>query len=110
MPPRPGLFDNFSAIVHYESGAYAVVSQTLAAFEHHQTVKIAGTKGAIWAAWSGALDRTLEPTCSLRVFDGEKLEDVKLKQQSGEVFELQAGDRDDGALRARGRGPGGERP
>jgi len=85
---RPGLYDNFSAILHYTSGAYAVVSQTLAAFEHHQTVKIAGTKGAIWAAWSGALDRTLEPVCSLRVFDGEKLEEVQLARQSGEVFEL----------------------
>jgi myo-inositol 2-dehydrogenase/D-chiro-inositol 1-dehydrogenase len=34
------------------------------------------------------LDRTLEPTCSLRVFDGEKIEDVPLARQSGEVFEL----------------------
>jgi myo-inositol 2-dehydrogenase/D-chiro-inositol 1-dehydrogenase len=87
-PARPHLHDNFSAIVRYDSGAYAVVSQTLAAFEHHQTVKVAGTKGAMWAAWSGALDRTLEPTFSLRVFDGTKLEDVKLAKYSGEVFEL----------------------
>ena len=28
----------------YPNGAYAVVSQTLAAFEHHQTVKVTGTK------------------------------------------------------------------
>ena len=42
----------------------------------------------MWAAWSGALDRTLEPSFSLRVFDGEKVEDVDLKKQSGEVFEL----------------------
>ncbi len=87
-PSRPELHDNFSAILRYDSGAYAVVSQTLAAFEHHQTVKVAGTKGAIWAAWSGALDRTLEPTCSLLVFDGEKIEEVPLARQSGEVFEL----------------------
>ena len=59
---RPGLFDNFSATMRYASGAYAIVSQTLAAFEHHQTVKITGTKGALWAGWSGALERTLEPT------------------------------------------------
>lgn len=85
---RPELHDNFSAIMRYGSGAYAVVSQTLAAFEHHQTVKVAGTKGAIWASWSGALDRTLEPTYSLKVFDGETLEDVKLSHHSGEVFEL----------------------
>ena len=72
----------------YANGSYAVVSQTLAAFEHHQTVKVSGTKGALWAAWSGALDRTLEPEYFLKVFDGEKLENVKLEKHSGEVFEL----------------------
>lgn len=87
-PQRPDLFDNFSAIFSYANGAYAVVSQTLAAFEHHQTVKVTGTKGAIWAGWSGALDRTLEPSYFLKVFNGEKLEEVKLKKHSGEVFEL----------------------
>jgi myo-inositol 2-dehydrogenase/D-chiro-inositol 1-dehydrogenase len=87
-PARPGLYDNFSAMFRCANGAYAVVSQTLAAFEHHQTVKVAGTKGALWAGWSGALDRTLEPTCFLKVFDGEKLVDVVLRKQSGEVFEL----------------------
>jgi len=87
-PQRPTLFDNFSAMFKYPNGSYAVVSQTLAAFEHHQTVKVSGTKGALWAAWSGALDRTLEPTAFLKVFDGENLENVALTKQSGEVFEL----------------------
>ncbi|RFC48588.1 MAG: myo-inositol 2-dehydrogenase / D-chiro-inositol 1-dehydrogenase [Verrucomicrobia bacterium] len=85
---RPSLYDNFSAMFQYSNGSYAVVSQTLAAFEHHQTVKVSGTKGALWAGWSGALDRTLEPTAFLKVFDGEKLEEVTLTKQSGEVFEL----------------------
>lgn len=87
-PARPGLFDNFSAMFRYANGSYAVVSQTLAAFEHHQTVKVSGTKGALWAGWSGALDRTLEPSYFLKVFDGEKLEEVKIEKHSGEVFEL----------------------
>lgn len=87
-PQRPTLFDNFSAMFKYANGSYAVVSQTLAAFEHHQTVKVSGTKGALWAAWSGALDRTLEPEYFLKVFDGERLETVKLEKHSGEVFEL----------------------
>lgn len=87
-PQRPTLFDNFSAMFKYANGSYAVVSQTLAAFEHHQTVKVSGTKGALWAGWSGALDRTLEPTAFLKVFDGETLENVALTKQSGEVFEL----------------------
>lgn len=87
-PQRPQLFDNFSAMFKCANGSYAVVSQTLAAFEHHQTVKISGTRGAIWAGWSGALDRTLEPSFFLKVFDGEQLVDVKLEKHSGEVFEL----------------------
>ena len=87
-PQRPTLYDNFSAMFKYANGSYAVVSQTLAAFEHHQTVKVSGTKGALWAAWSGALDRTLEPEYFLKVFDGETLETMKLEKHSGEVFEL----------------------
>lgn len=87
-PQRPELFDNFSAMFKYPNGSYAVISQTLAAFEHHQTVKVCGTKGALWAGWSGALDRTLEPDYFLRVFDGETLHEVKLATHSGEVFEL----------------------
>ena len=89
-PQRPQLLDNFSAMFKYADGSYAVVSQTLAAFEHHQTVKVSGTKGAVWAGWSGPLDRTPEPAFFLKVFDGEKLEDVKLEKQSGEIFELRA--------------------
>ena len=73
----------------FPSGAYAVVSQTLSAFEHHQTVKVTGTKGALWASWSGAMDRTRHPTFSLRAFDGEKVETMSIAKMTGEVFELE---------------------
>jgi myo-inositol 2-dehydrogenase/D-chiro-inositol 1-dehydrogenase len=85
---RPGLFDNFSAMFRYADGAYAVISQTLAAFEHHQTVKVSGTRGALWAQWSGAQDRTLEPSYFLKLFDGDRLQKVPIDKHSGEVFEL----------------------
>lgn len=89
QPDHPELQDNFSAIMHFPQGAYAVVTQTLAAFEHHQTVKVTGTKGAVWAGWSGALDRTLHPTHFLKHFDGETVHDVRIERNSGEVFELE---------------------
>lgn len=89
QPDHPELQDNCSAIVHFTGGAYAVVSQTLAAFEHHQTVKLTGTKGAIWASWSGALDRTRHPTFFLKAFDGDKVEDVPITRSAGELFELE---------------------
>jgi myo-inositol 2-dehydrogenase/D-chiro-inositol 1-dehydrogenase len=87
-PDHPELQDNFSAIVNFPGGAYAVISQTLGAFEHHQVAKVTGTRGALWATWSGAMDRTLQPTFSLRYFDGQKQADVTLRKASGEVYEL----------------------
>lgn len=80
--------DNFSAIVNFPRGAYAVISQTLSAFEHHQVVKLTGTRGALWAIWSGALDRTFHPTFSLKHFDGENVRDIPIEKPTGEVFEL----------------------
>jgi myo-inositol 2-dehydrogenase/D-chiro-inositol 1-dehydrogenase len=86
---HPELQDNFSAMLHFPKGGYAVISQTLAAYEHHQVVKLTGTHGAIWASWSGAMDRTLHPTFSLKYFDGEKIEDITPVKTTGEVFELE---------------------
>ena len=88
---HPELRDNFSCIVHFEGGAYAVVTQTLGMFEHHQTAKLAATEGAVWASWSGAMDRTDKPTHSLRVMRGpgpdSPVEEIELPV-TGEIFEL----------------------
>ena len=89
QPDHPELHDNFSAVMHFTGGAYAVVSQTLAAFEHHQTIKITGTRGALWASWSGAMDRTRHPTFSLRAFNGGEVVNVSIDKPTGELFELE---------------------
>jgi myo-inositol 2-dehydrogenase/D-chiro-inositol 1-dehydrogenase len=86
---HPELQDNFSAVLHFPNGGYAVISQTLAAYEHHQVAKLTGTKGAIWASWSGAMDRTFHPTFSLKYFDGDKAQDISLTKITGEVYELE---------------------
>jgi myo-inositol 2-dehydrogenase/D-chiro-inositol 1-dehydrogenase len=88
QPDHPELQDNFSAIVNFPGGAYAVISQTLAAFEHHQVAKITGTRGALWASWSGAQDRTFEPVFSLKHHDGTRVHEVAITRMSGEVYEL----------------------
>lgn len=87
---RPELEDNFSATLRFPGGAYAVISQTLAGWEHHQIAKLTGTRGAIWAAWSGALDRTFHPTYSLRLQrDDGPIEELPIARVPGEVYELE---------------------
>ncbi len=88
QPGHPELHDNFSAVLKFARGRYAVISQTLAAWEHHQTVKLTGTKSAMWARWSGAIDRTFQPTFSLQVQEGERVVDIPITKLTGEVYEL----------------------
>lgn len=87
-PDHPELHDNFSAVMHFPQGCYAVVVQTLAGWEHHQTVKLTGTSGALWSTWSGAVDRTLQPEYSLKLQSGDTLEEIPLARPSGEAYEL----------------------
>jgi myo-inositol 2-dehydrogenase/D-chiro-inositol 1-dehydrogenase len=89
QPDHPELQDNFSAVLTFPKGVYAVISQTLSAFGHHQTVKLTGTRGAIWACWHGAADRDLSPRFSLERFDGQEVKEVTLAEPAGEVFELE---------------------
>jgi len=84
---NPKLLDNFSAIVNFP-GAYAVVSQTLAAFGHHQTAKVTGTAGAIWAWWSAADARSERPTFGLRYGSGGAVTEMSFDKPTGELWEL----------------------
>jgi myo-inositol 2-dehydrogenase/D-chiro-inositol 1-dehydrogenase len=85
---HPELQDHFSATVDFTGGRYAVISQSLGGWEHHQTVKVSGARGALWASWSGAMDRTFEPAFSLKVQQGDVLREVPIPRAAGEVFEL----------------------
>ena len=85
---HPELHDNFSAMVEFPGGSYALISQTLAGWEHHQTAKLTGRDGAVWASWSGAMDRTFAPVFSLKLQKGDVLSDVRIDTPSGEVYEL----------------------
>ncbi len=85
-----GLYDNFTSLVKYD-GAYAVITQCIAGFEHHQVIEISGTEGAIRTTWSGVMDRTLDPHFHLYVQKkGEaEVRELSIVLPSGEVFELQ---------------------
>ena len=83
------MYDNFTTLVRFPAGRYAVITQTLAAFEYHQVVEVAGTDGAIRGWWSGTLDRTLEPAFELKAHRrGEPEPEIIPIDRSGEVFEL----------------------
>ena len=90
-----GMFDNVSVLLRYASGAYVTFSQSVAGFEHHLVLELAGTDGAIRTHWSGTMDRDHSAQFDLRVqarvfpFErGVRECDHILIAKSGEVVEL----------------------
>ena len=85
-----GMYDNFSAVMRWPGGAYAVVTQTLAGFEHHHVVEVVGREGSVRTWWSGTTDRTLAPKHELKVQrQGQSACEIVELGRSGEVFELE---------------------
>ena len=83
-----GMCDNFTAMVRFPGGRYAVISQTLAAFQCHQVMEVVGSEGAIRGWWSAALDRP-SATFALAVKRrGHREPETIPIERSGEVFEL----------------------
>lgn len=89
-PSRRDLYDNFTAVVDYAGGQYAVISQTLAAFGHHQTAKVVGSEGTIWAYWSAADARSDQSRYGLTYGLGDQVTEEELSAPAGELLELAA--------------------
>jgi myo-inositol 2-dehydrogenase/D-chiro-inositol 1-dehydrogenase len=85
---HPELQDNFSAIVNFPGGAYAVISQTLAAFGHHVTAKITGTAGSAWAWWSAPDARSEKPAFGVRWGLADQVHEMRFDKPTGELLEL----------------------
>jgi myo-inositol 2-dehydrogenase / D-chiro-inositol 1-dehydrogenase len=85
---RAELHDHFTATIGFADGGFAVVVQTLSAFGHHQTVKVSGSEGTIWAHWSAPDARDPKPMFSLRYGLAETIEEVAFEKSTGELLEL----------------------
>ena len=90
-----GMVDNISVLLRFANGAYVTFNQSVAGFEHHLVVEIAGADGAIRTHWSGTMDRDHSAQFDLRVqakgfpFERGVHECERLAiAKSGEVYEL----------------------
>jgi myo-inositol 2-dehydrogenase/D-chiro-inositol 1-dehydrogenase len=85
----PRMSESFSTVLRFRAPLYAVVTKTVAGFEYHLALEIAGTEGAIRTWWSGSMDRTRHPTFELKLGRrGSEPETLPI-ESSGELFELE---------------------
>ncbi|HWB83796.1 MAG TPA: Gfo/Idh/MocA family oxidoreductase [Bryobacteraceae bacterium] len=80
--------DNFTAMIQYANGAYAVISHSLCAVEYHISIKVFGEKAALRAEWHAELDRSEHPEFSLEISEGDRMTPLVVPGTPGEHFEL----------------------
>jgi myo-inositol 2-dehydrogenase / D-chiro-inositol 1-dehydrogenase len=101
-----GVNDNFTATIQYANGAYALISQSLCAVEHHFSLKVFGNRATLRAEWHAELDRSEHPSYSLEVSEGDRMVPLDVPGTPGELFEL----REEIAAMARAVRDGGALP
>jgi myo-inositol 2-dehydrogenase/D-chiro-inositol 1-dehydrogenase len=89
---HPELHDNFTAILEFENGAHATISQTLSAWGHQHGLKLTGKNGAIMATWRGATDDA-PATQALDYMRSESregdVESFEFTEEGSELYELE---------------------
>lgn len=84
-----GLHDILVVDMSWADGSTALLTQNLAAFEHHIVFELTGSEGSLRTWWSGSGARTLTPTFELKVLRrGADAPQILHVPVSGESFEL----------------------
>ena len=89
QPDHPELHDNFSAIMHFQRRCLRGCHPDAGRLRTSSNDQGDRHQRALWASWSGAMDRTRHPTFSLRAFDGKQVTTVPIEKPTGELFELE---------------------
>ncbi len=86
-PERDYLNENLDIRLEFENGASALVTRSIAAFEHHINLKIVGSTGSISASWDGEMDMTPTPNAKLVLHTPEGKEIIDIPKENGPAYE-----------------------
>ncbi len=87
-PGFEGLHQDLDIRLTFASGARAMVTRTIAGFEHHLRCDLNAVGGALRARWDGRRDTDDAPTVGLWAQDGDGIRAVAVPQQTGHAFDL----------------------
>jgi len=85
---REGLFENLDIRLEFEDGARAMVTRSIAGFEHHVHCDVSAEGGAVRARWDGRQDTDDAPAARLWVQDEDGIRAVDVPQRTGHAFDL----------------------
>ena len=87
-PGHEGILENLDIRLEFRSGARAMVTRTVAGFEHHVRCDLNAEGGALRARWDGRQDTDDAPTVGLWAQDGDGIRSLDVPQRTGHAFDL----------------------
>ena len=87
-PEREYLNENLDIRLEFENGASALVTRSIAAFEHHISLKIVGSTGELSASWDGEMDVSPTPNAKLLLNNADGLQVIDIPAENGPAYEV----------------------
>lgn len=91
-PGRNYLNENLDVRLFYADGTQALVTRSIAAFEHAICLSIVGEQGSLRASWSGKMDLDTVPNAQLLLHRGHDrdalAERLSIAQKTGHAFDV----------------------
>jgi len=91
-PERDYLNENLDVRLTYSDGTQALITRSIAAFEHAIHLNIVGEQGSLRASWSGKMDLDENPNAQLLVHRGRDrdalAERIPVEQKTGHAFDV----------------------
>ena len=89
---RDYLNENLDVRLEYADGTQALITRSIAAFEHRVTLQVVGEKGSLRAEWSGEMDLDENPITKLWLHNSgnrdEPAERLEVEQKTGHAFDV----------------------
>lgn len=89
---REYLNENLDVRLEYTDGTQALITRSIAAFEHTVNLEIVSEKGSLRATWSGKMDLDKQPSAKLWLHtSGDRdvpAEQLKVEQKTGHAFDV----------------------
>lgn len=88
-PDHPRLQDNFSSVVSFPDHSFATLSQSLASFGHHLSIKVTGTRGMLWGTASRIDVKDARVEATLRYGHGSDVHEAPRETLTSDRDEFQ---------------------
>ncbi len=83
-----GSHEDLDIRLTFEGGASAMVTRSLAGFEHHLSCDLTCARGALRARWDGRADTDEEPSVRLTVGEADGVREIPVTQRTGHAFDV----------------------